>query len=282
MPAGEPAPLVRAQAARPLDVGRAARDAEELLRVVSAPHRETARRLGAHRFRGTHEMRVTENAGGTVREVEALDEKTRLDVAASGELHALYENSRHYGREIVYAGGSIYTRPRWGKFHRRPPARDDEPLEAADEVYGALGADFELVAHAARVVDGGETSVRGRRARRVTVELGPARARPREKLAQRKWRESLRVTQLEGELVLDAETGAVLSGRLFGEASFVQGDKTFTMSLRAAHEIEEVGGAVTVAPPSPEETADTPSRSRELEERERLLDGLWPTGRTQP
>ena len=57
------------------------------------------------------------------------------------------------------------------------------------------------------------------------------------------------------------------------------------MTLAATHALSDVGGAVTVVPPGDADSAPTPGRSSEVDDREELLGGLAPSTRrprTQP
>lgn len=278
--AGQPSPVLGAPAVAPppIDVARAAREPAELLRAVLVPQRDVAGALGPHRVRGTAKLRVAEQG----REVEALDEETLVEHGAEGAFHALYKNSRDYGREAYFAGGTLWIRPQVGKFHRRPPTAPEEPGQIVNEIAGTLGADLELVGHALQVADGGEASVAGRPARRVVLSLGSPRPRPPEKLPQRAWRDGLTVKTLEGEVALDAATGAVLEGRLVAEVLFSRDGHTYQMRLEATQTASDVGGAVAVVPPPDSESVDTPGRTTEFEDRQHLLQGIGPPARRAP
>ena len=261
---------------RPIDVARAARDPAELARALALPHGDSAARLGAHRFRGTHALRVTEN--GAV--LEALDEQSEIDFAAAGDCHALYTNSRDYGRELTFvagSGGTVWVRPRYGKFHRRPPTSPEEPRQVLGEIYGNLGADFELVAHAATVADGGPVDAGGRPARKVILGVGPARPRPPAGAPEKAWRDGVTVQALSGEITLDAATGAVLAGRLSARLAFVHKGRSLEMTLDSTHAVTPAAD-VAITPPPPELSTTTPARSPELRDREDLLQGIAAPG----
>jgi hypothetical protein len=174
------------------------------------------------------------------------------------------------------------VRPRWGKFHRRPPAAPDEPLRVADEIFGSLAADLELVGFSLAVKDGGEAQAAGRKGRKIALALGSARPQLLHTEDGKKWRNAITVQALEGELVLDAETGAVLTGRLATRLSFQRGGRAFEMVLESSHAIDKIGGAVTVTPPPDAESVTTPLRSHEFEERQELLEGIAPPAAKAP
>jgi hypothetical protein len=223
------------------------------------------RAAGAYRFRGTSRLSVTEDGQA----VEDLEEVAAVEQAANGDLHASYANSREQGRELYRAGDAIWVRPRYGKFHHRPPVTPDEATRAAAETAGAFAADFELVAAAAEVREVGPTTVAGRPARKLTLARGTPRPRH-----TGTWRDGATVEALDGEVALDAATGALLEGKLAARIAFQRDGKSFALEVAATHSVTDVGGAVAIAPPGPEDSVATPGRSSELADREELLDGL--------
>jgi hypothetical protein len=246
-------------------IARAAADVDALGALLEARHRDAG--LGPHRFHGSQRLVVV--ADGEA--VETLDEDALVEQAANGDLHASYTNSREQGREVYGAGGLVWTRPRYGKFHRRPPVEPDEAARAADDIYAAFGADFALVARAAALSDGGATTAAGRPARRVALALGPARPG-----GGSGWRGTAEIEALAGNVTLDVATGALLEGKLAARVAFVRDGKRYTLQIDASHKIDDVGAAVAIVPPSEQDSAPTPPRSTDIEDREELLGGLAP------
>ncbi|MBI4511465.1 MAG: hypothetical protein HY698_17665 [Deltaproteobacteria bacterium] len=253
------------------DVARAARDRKELLRIVTKPFDATSAKLVTLRFRGTHKIRVTE--GG--KEVESLDEETSIDLARSADFHAIYQNSRGYGREVFYAAepGTVWVRPRYGKFHRRPKSSDAEPGKLLSEIHDTLGADLELVEHAASLRDLGRVGHAGRNGRKIALSLA---SKPDLSQAPEEWRRTLVVKSLVGEVVLDEISGAILAGELASTVSFTRDGRHFEMSLASTHKITDLGSEVSVAFPAEAGSISTPLRSREFEDRQKLLEGIAP------
>jgi hypothetical protein len=258
-------------APEPIDVDSAARDHGELLRAVSLGHRHVGALVGPHRFSGTSKVAVTE--GGKA--VEGLDETAHIALDADGNFEATLDNSREYGRHALYVDGVMYLRPRFGKYHQRPPADDDEPARVRDEIYGNLAAYLELLGPRIEVSDGGALEVAGRSARRITLSAAPAeRPRPAERLSQRKWRESAVVRDVSGVVVLDREAGVPLHASVEGAVGFTRDGRTFEMRLSLSHELGSIGTVEAVVAPPAEETMPTPQRPSEIEERDALLQGL--------
>ncbi|MCA9680076.1 MAG: hypothetical protein H6708_17290 [Kofleriaceae bacterium] len=256
----------------PVDVDKAATDGRELTRALALPDRDVAA-LGSHRVHITSKVEVKEGA----EVVDSLSDDTILEVAADGQFHGKLDNSADYGREIIFTGGELYLRPRYARWHRRLPTEPGEPAHLRDELYAVLGDYFDLVGHAAEVSDKGAATVAGRAGRKVEIKLAPSPGKPpRQALTQRKWRESVTVTALAGEAVLDADHGFPLSAHVTAELGFVRDGRSFTMALEVTHELADFGAAIAIAPPPADETVDTPMRLREVDERDALLEGIAP------
>jgi hypothetical protein len=268
-----PGLVVSPPAPPPVELDRAAADGLELGRAIALAHHELAGELGPHTVTITSSYQVQE--GGEVK--EELSDKTVIEYASDAAYHALYENSADYGREVIWQDGMMFLRPRYARWHRRPPTDEDEPSTLRDEIYGVAGAYFDLVDHAAEISDKGVTELAGRTGRRVEIQLDPSPARPPvEALTQRKWRETVIVEELSGDAVLDAETAAPLQVKFTARLQYNRDGQTRTMTVQVDQQIAGIGQTVAVVLPAPEEVVDTPERSREVDERDMLLDGMAP------
>lgn len=262
-----------------IDLGKAARDVSELGRAVTAPHHHVSTLLGAHKFAGTSSIRVSE--GG--QEVELLSDTTAITIDAKGRYHAKLENSKDYGREVYFVDGTMYLRPRYGKFHRRKPAADEEPARVRDEIFGTLAANWELLFTRAELSDMGQVEVAGRSGKKIQIKATPQdKARPTEKLTQRKWRESITVSDVSGEIVLDTQTGIPLQAKLSGTIQFSREGKNLEMKVEVTHAISSVGAAADVAAPPDDQTVATQRRGREPDDRQTLLEGIAPPAKRAP
>lgn len=266
---------------QPVDVDSAATDPAALLRAVRVPHHRVADALGAHVFRATSSADVTVTGGGEPDAHEKLDVTARIEYAGPQRFHALVENSADYGREIVFADGQLYLRPRYGAFHRRPPNDEHEPASIRDDVYAELAGHLELLAPGLSVRDGGAADVNGRPARRIELARAETpRELPASSLPQRAWRSSVEVESLSGEIFLDQATGAPLRARLEGVARARRDQRAMRMHVAVEHAIEGVGKEVAIA--APDEWVDTPVRSREVADREVLLEDIAQPARPAP
>ncbi len=261
----------------PVDVAAAATDPAELRRALMQPHSRIAGGLGAHSFRGTSKLRVT--AGDEV--VRSLDDETAIDYAANGDFRAILDNSREYGRHALFVDGTLYLRPRFGKYHQRPPTSDDEPAGIRDDIYATLGDYFDLVSAAAAPDDLGSVTADGRSGRKIELVMSDSPLQRTETASQKQWREQAEVLTVKGFVVLDDATGAVLDGALQGEVVFTQEGTTYTLSVEVTHKVT-VTSTVEVAAPPEDKTVATRMRPHDLEQRDQLLEGIAPPLRKTP
>lgn len=283
-PADEAGGLVAAEAPAadaPVDVSLAARDPGALLRAAAMPHHQVSALLGSHVYWATSSVEVTVDPGGDAEAVEQLEVTARIELDGPERFRAVVESSADYGREIIFAGGHLHLRPRHGRFHRRAPDATDEPARLRDQIYAELHGNLDLFATGLAVRDGGDTDMDGRPVRRVElarVEV-PHRRRP-SAAPQHAWRSSIEVEELSGEILLDRETGVPLAATLDGVVHARRDGRLLRMRVSVEHGIETIGEPVTVTPP--EDWVATSIRSRELEERERLLKDIAQPARPAP
>jgi hypothetical protein len=265
--------------AEPIAIDKAVSDVAELRRALLQPHHVVADTLGSHAFRGSSSVRLSTGSGADP--VETLDDETAIDFAASGAFRASLDNSREYGRHVVYSGDTLYLQPRFGKYHERAPTDPDEPGHIRDDIYATFGDYFDLVSAAAKLEDRGAVTHEGRAAHAVGFTLGERRKREYE-ASQKLWRNDAVVTELSGEVILDDATGAALSGTLSGSVAFARDGTNYTMAITAKHAISAVGTDPSIEPPPDDQTVATRVRSHELEQRDSLLEGIAPPLRKAP
>jgi hypothetical protein len=263
-----------------IDVDRAADEVSELVRALAMPHNLVAAAIGSHKYRATSTVSVSENSAV----VEELTYENAIDYAADGNYRAVVDNSKDYGREIIFTAGDLFLRPRYAtKFHRRQPTSADEPAQLRNDIFSEAGAYFEVVAAGAELVDRGHVDIVGRAGRKIEVKTAPeTRALPPEARPQRKWRNDVAVREVSGEVILDAETGAPLAAELSAVAVFARDGRSFIMTLAVSHTITAVADTITITAPAAELTVTTIEHHREAAERTTLLDGIAPPARKAP
>ncbi|MEO6773935.1 MAG: hypothetical protein ABI467_13120 [Kofleriaceae bacterium] len=260
-----------------IDVDRATRDPDALGAALAMPHHQLSAALGPHTISIAMATHVTE--GG--KPVTDLDDKTAIEEGDKGAFHATYTNSDDYGREAIFdpspAGGMLYLRPRYQRWHGRAPETPLEPQELEDSFYDPVAATWDLLAPGVELVDRGVVQIAGRTGRKI--EIKPA-ARPRkpaaEPLVQRKWREGRTIEALTGEVVLDADTGVPLAVKLSGTVGFSRDGRRFSMQVAVQSDVSAIGQAAQIAAPPSEDVVATPERLREVDDRDFLLQGIAP------
>jgi antitoxin component of MazEF toxin-antitoxin module len=267
-----------------VDVDRAATDPVALVRALRLPHHRVAELLGPHVFHATSSVDVAVAGGeGVGAPAEKLDVTARIEYADATRFHAVVENSADYGREIILSDGHLYLRPRYGAFHRRAPENEQEPAGWRDDIFSELSGHLQLFATGLAVRDGGAIDVAGRPARRI--ELSRA-SEPRQVRVgaspQRAWRSSAEVESLSGEILLDSQTGVPLRARIEGVVNARRDERPVRIHVIVEHAIEAIGQPVTITVPPEEEWVSTPVRSRELKEREHLLEDIAQPARPAP
>ena len=259
-------------AGRPPDPTRAGRDPDELGRALAQPWSVAVKALGPHRLTVRSVVEVRE--GGAV--LEHLDDTTTLDVADADTFHGTYENNQDYGREAVYLAGALYQRPRYARWHQRGPETDDEPAQVRDQFAATLGDYYALLARGVELSARGAVQEAGRAATPITLALAsrPRAATPAA-VTQRSWRDDATVSAVTGEIVVDQATGVALRARLQGTIGFVRAGKPLTMTIEVEQSVAL--GPQTVTAPPEEEVVTTPTRLREVDDRNMLLRGLAPS-----
>lgn len=283
VPDSELGDLVVARPAQdhPIDVALASREVRELGRAVAMPHSRLAGLLGPHRLLIKSRLEVTEPAQGG-RVVEQLADETTLSFASPQAWRGAMDNSADYGREVLFLDGNLYLRARYQRWHQRPPTDEREPDALRDRLGEPAAATWELLAPGIAITDQGAATFAGKPAHKLALSTAARPQKPaREPLAQRKWRESRTVEGIEGELTLDAQSGALYQLSLRGTVGFRRDGRTFSMKLSVQSEVVDLGRAPPLAAPADDDVVQTPGRLHEVDERDRLLDGIAPPLRAE-
>jgi hypothetical protein len=266
-----------------IDVALAAREPSELGRALMLPYKAEVAAFGPH----TVAVATTNTVDEGSAHVSDLSDQTTVELGDAGTYHATYDNSADYGREAIYvpsaaagsgtAAGTLYLRPRYQRWHARAPETPDEPVTLRDQYLEAVGATWDLLAPAVELTDGGPATVAGRAGKKIIVKRAPTpRANPPEPLKQRAWRQTRSIDAVDGEIVIDAETGLPLSVKLSGAIGFQRAGRRFVMKLGVSSMIDHVGHAAAIVAPAAEVVVATPVRRREVDDRDFLLQNIAP------
>jgi hypothetical protein len=247
-----------------VDVARLSQP-DELVRALSLSGRDLDARLGAHRMDASSALKLTLPGQAA----QSLEETFAVEADGRGGVHLLHDNSRGNGYEAVAHNDDLYVRPRYGKFVRRKAEADElERLRATTET--AAAADLRLLQRFVQAREAGTASVAGHAgvklalSARSTPDPAPAESEPR-----RKWRETMSVRYIDGDVVLDAKSGAPLAVRIDAGYTFSREGKPVAATLTFKQTTAAQPSAIAL----PAEWT-TLSRPRPMLDRQTLLEGL--------
>ncbi len=238
---------------------------EELVRALSLTRRALDERLGAHRMDATSTVKLVLPD----RQAVALEESFAVQSDGRGDVHLLHDNSRGNGFEAVALRDELYVKPRYGKFVRRKIEGDElDRLRTTAETTAA--SDLRLVERFVQVREAGTANVAGHAGVKLTLS---ARTTPealvRQSEAGRRWRDTVDVRYIDGDVVLDAKTGAPLAVRLEAQYTFARDGKPVQATL--AYKQSTAAEAGAIVPPADWTTLGRP---RPMVDRQELLEGL--------
>ncbi|MGZ3405448.1 MAG: hypothetical protein ACXVAN_03325 [Polyangia bacterium] len=238
---------------------------DELVHALSLSGKDLDAKLGAHRMDATESLKLELGDKQTA----ALEETFAVQADGHGGVHVVHDNSRGNGFEAVALNDDLYVKPRYGKFVRRKIESDElQRLRATAET--AAASDLELVERFVQVREAGTATVAGHPGVKLTLSARSAPdAATTESEAGRKWRETVNVRYIDGDVVLDSKSGAPLAVRLEAQYTFVRDGKPVQATLSYKQSTTAETGAVA-AP------ADwtTLVRPRPMLDRQQLLEGL--------
>ncbi len=198
-----------------------------------------------------------------------LDETFAVEADGRGGVHLVHDNSRGNGFEAVALGDDLYVKPRYGKFVRRKIEGDElERLRVTAEAAGA--SDLRLVQRFVQVREAGTATVAGHAGVKLALSARstPDALKP-ESEPGRTWRQTINVRYIDGDVVLDARSGAPLAVRLEAQYTFVRDGKPVQATL--AYKQTTTAQTSSVAPPADWTTLVRP---RPMLDRQKLLEGL--------
>jgi hypothetical protein len=197
---------------------------------------------------------------------------TDVWVDRSGNYRFREQNDRDGGREVVLHGRELAVALRYGKMIRRV-AEEPEPSRLLEEALGAPFAVFDLVARGARVARAGTELVGGAHA--TVFELRPGdggsagKARASEGL--RKWRDKASIDALQGRILVDDATGALLRCDLTAKFAAAGDAKPIEGNVEVHTVLTDVASTAPIERPPAEDLA---MRQRTVPEQKELLRGL--------
>ncbi len=231
----------------------------ELERLFAQP----AAPLGARHFEASSSLELDPPAAAN-RPKETLRETFRLDAGAHGQLHLLHENDHDDGLEAIVVDGRLYVRPRYGKFTVRR-AEAEELVRLRGNVEGVAAGYVRLLEPWLRLTV-------NKNVVHMSLRGSPDQSlRDHDQSVGRAWRDSVTVSQLDGEFTVDSATGLPLDGHLDATYAFTRGDSPGAVTAQLKYEQKSTPTPEAIA--APNEVA-TLKRLRPLLDRQTLLDGL--------
>jgi hypothetical protein len=238
---------------------------EELVRALSLTGKDLDQKLGAHRMDATSTLKL-ELAD---RQTQELAETFAVQSDGRGGVHVQHDNNRGNGFEATALANDLYVKPRYGKFVRRKIEADElERLRASTE--GTSAAYLKLLERFVQVREAGTANIAGHPGVKLALSArtAPDAART-ESDPGKKWREKMLVRYIDGDVVLDAKSGAPLAVRIETQYTFVRDGKP--LSATVAYKQTTAADVPAIAPPADWTTVGRP---RPMLDRQTLLEGL--------
>jgi hypothetical protein len=224
------------------------------------------KKIGGAHFRATARFSAGPRGGAP----NVVTTTTDVWVDRTGNYRFREQNDREGGREVILHGRELAVALRYGKMIRRI-AEEPEPSRLLEEALGAPFAVFDLVARQARVARAGTELVGGSRA--TVFELQPgggARDRASRQEGLRKWRNNATIDGLQGRVVVDDATGALVRCDLTARFSTTE-PKPVEGTVDVHTALTEIASTALIEKPAAEDLA---MRQRTLPEQKELLRGL--------
>ncbi len=260
----------------PPDVYSLAESDKAADRIHSMTFAEAAHRLGAHRFRSGIDFRF--GAGG---HYTSLKEQALIVQAQNGDFRVKVDNDGGQGYEVVFSGGALFIRTRYGPFNERS-VLDRIHLRNRDATYEGWGAVYRLFRGRLVYSKLGLARHFGRDALKFSIGLAGleprlpgAREQPAAPEGVKKyvypieptpserdrWRDKAVPTRARGTMLVDLDTGVVLKVDFSGQLRWSDeqgGEAGLSMSVHM--ETDGFGNPPAIAAPEADTIKPLPER----------------------
>lgn len=196
--------------------------------ALAATADEVASRLGTFEWTGAVEWSVASSAGSPlhVTEQHHLRQSATGEFAVRADVDPGLGPSAVQGKEVLYVDGMTYARALPAPFRQRPTDRGQDARRFREDSFGLVRSVVAMIGPALRVEPSGGEAVMGREALRFRFTLGEAapraaqpapvgfQAQDADTAVRQGFLRGGTVRAVDGELAVDAETGAPLRARL--------------------------------------------------------------------
>ncbi len=226
------------------------------------------RKLGGGHVHGTATWKIQPLGQDGTSPSDAVTTTTDLWIDSSGNFRLTETNDRDGGREVILAGHELAVALRHGKLMRRP-ATESESSRFLHEAIGAPVAAWEILRRAAAVQKTDAPDATTYRINRSQPHPVPTAGL---ESPLRKWRDTIVVASLSGEIRLEPRTRAPLFVSAEAHFSARRSNEPIEGDLLVNSAVDGIGHIDPVVMPATAETL-APRQRTILDERA-LLDGL--------
>ena len=219
---------------------------------------QTRHRLGPFQWRA--DSVLSAQAGNDHR---SLTETFFLETDGLGRIHGRHDNSKEYGYEFYWAGGTYTYRLRYRPFRRRKADWEDVSSRA-ERIWNTTADTWSILDRFAQL-EATSTGQKGQIAYRVSLSSSP---RPASSHEHRAWAKNMKVSALSGRLVFERATGAPLLVRIKATYRFPKRQGTAQVTLSLNDTLTRKSEAYRIQVP---EAPTAPIRRRPQEDRRILL-----------
>jgi len=231
------------------------------------------RKMGGGHFHGTARFAVTPEGDSS----DAVTTTTDVWLDREGNYRLLESNDRDGGREVILYGRELAVALRYGKMIRRV-AEDPEPTQLLEEALGGPWAAWEVVASGALIQSGSPQLVGGASAAQYRIAKDDVPQPPPDDLpALRRWRGTVTIAELLGEVLIDERSGALVKADLQSAFTLTEDKRPMKGAIDVHATVSDAAAVPPIARPVAEELT---LRQRIVPEQKEMLRGLG--GRVPP
>lgn len=231
------------------------------------------RKMGGGHFRSTARFAVGPHGKGP----DVVTTTTDVWLDRAGNYRVVESNDQDGGREVILHGRELAVKLRYGKMIRRI-AEEPEPTRILEEALGAPWAAWEIIAPATAIEPGKTQLIAGAKAEEYRLVKGAAvTKRPRDLPRLRKWRGTVAVQQVDGHMLVDERSGALVKADMRAAYTLTQDGRGLYGTIDVKANLTEAAAVPPIQKPAAEELS---FRQRIVPEQKELLGGLG--GRVPP